>query len=63
MTDNDVIISNVRLANVKFIQEKKIILKFFEEVAVDSGRYCFGVDETLKVRRRFVAVMLSLTGA
>ena len=37
------------LASVKFIHEKKIILKFFEEVATDSGRYVFGIDETLKV--------------
>eukprot|EP01098_Paradermamoeba_levis_P003276 TRINITY_DN1512_c0_g1_i1.p1 TRINITY_DN1512_c0_g1~~TRINITY_DN1512_c0_g1_i1.p1 ORF type:complete len:457 (-),score=165.47 TRINITY_DN1512_c0_g1_i1:308-1630(-) len=36
------------LSNVKFIQEKKLITTFFEEIAQDSGKYCFGVDETLK---------------
>lgn len=37
-----------RLANVKFIQEKKLITKFFEEVAQDTGKYVFGIQETLQ---------------
>lgn len=36
-----------RLANVKFIQEKKLITKFFEEIAQDTGKYVFGIDETI----------------
>merc|ERR1712217_173193 len=36
------------LKNVKFIQEKKLISKFLEEVAQDSGRYCFGIKETMQ---------------
>ena len=36
------------LGNVKFIQEKKLICKFFEEISLDSGQFCFGVDETMK---------------
>jgi peptide chain release factor subunit 1 len=32
------------LANVKFIQEKKLIGKYFEEVSQDTGKYVFGVD-------------------
>ncbi|KXS21621.1 peptide chain release factor eRF/aRF subunit 1 [Gonapodya prolifera JEL478] len=36
------------LANVKFIQEKKLIQKYFDEISTDSGKYCFGVDDTLK---------------
>jgi len=36
------------LSNVKFIQEKKIISKFFEEVAQDSGKYVFGINETIQ---------------
>ncbi len=36
------------LQNVKFIREKKLISQFFDEIAQDSGRYCFGVDDTLK---------------
>jgi len=35
------------LANVKFIQEKKLISKFFEEIAQDTGKYCYGVTDTL----------------
>ncbi|EIM90258.1 peptide chain release factor eRF/aRF subunit 1 [Stereum hirsutum FP-91666 SS1] len=36
------------LANVKFVQEKKLIQKYFDEISLDSGKYCFGVDDTLK---------------
>ncbi|KAJ3337416.1 Polypeptide release factor (eRF1) in translation termination [Gonapodya sp. JEL0774] len=36
------------LANVKFIQEKKLIQKYFDEISTDTGKYCFGVDDTLK---------------
>lgn len=36
------------LASVKFIHERKIIQKFMEEVALDSGKYVFGVEETLR---------------
>lgn len=36
------------LANVKFIQEKKLIGQYFEAISQDTGRYCFGVDDTLK---------------
>ncbi|KAK9455610.1 peptide chain release factor eRF1/aRF1 [Dipodascopsis uninucleata] len=36
------------LSNVKFIQEKKLILQYFDEIAQDTGKYCYGVDDTLK---------------
>jgi len=36
------------LGNVKFIHEKKLIGQYFEEIAQDSGKYCFGVEDTLK---------------
>ncbi|RXK35519.1 peptide chain release factor 1 [Tremella mesenterica] len=36
------------LANVKFVQEKKLIQKYFDEIATDSGKYCFGITDTLK---------------
>merc|ERR1712203_1245634 len=36
------------LKNVKFIQEKKLISKFLEEVAQDTRRYCFGIKETMQ---------------
>lgn len=36
------------LANVKFVQEKKLIQKYFDEIALDTGKYCFGITDTLK---------------
>lgn len=36
------------LSNVKFIQEKKLIGKYFEEISQDSGRVCYGIEDTLK---------------
>merc|ERR1712144_107454 len=36
------------LSNVKFIQEKKLIGKYFEEISQDSGRVCFGVQDTMR---------------
>jgi len=35
------------LQNVKFIQEKKLISKYFDEIAQDTGKYCYGVKDTL----------------
>jgi len=35
------------LSNVKFIQEKKLISKFFEEISQDTGKICYGVKDTL----------------
>jgi peptide chain release factor subunit 1 len=37
------------LSNVKFVQEKKILSKFFEEITTDSGLVVFGVHDTMKV--------------
>ena len=36
------------LANVKFVQEKETISKFFEEIKLDSGKYVYGVNDTMK---------------
>ncbi|KAG5649584.1 Eukaryotic peptide chain release factor subunit 1 [Sphagnurus paluster] len=36
------------LANVKFVQEKKLIQKYFDDISQDTGRYCFGIEDTLK---------------
>lgn len=35
------------LTNVKFVHEKKVIQKFFDEIAVESGKYVYGVRDTL----------------
>lgn len=36
------------LANVKLVQEKKLLQKYFEEISQDTGKYCFMVQDTLK---------------
>ncbi|OAX41871.1 peptide chain release factor eRF/aRF subunit 1 [Rhizopogon vinicolor AM-OR11-026] len=36
------------LANVKFVQEKRLIQKYFDEISQDTNKYCFGIDDTLK---------------
>jgi peptide chain release factor subunit 1 len=36
------------LGNVKFIQEKKLIGKYFQEISQDTGLICYGIDDTLK---------------
>jgi peptide chain release factor subunit 1 len=40
-------LSSETLKNVKFIQEKKLITKFLDEVAQDTGKYCFGIKDTM----------------
>ena len=41
-------LSSECLQNVKFIQEKKLIGRYFDEISKDTGQYCFGIDDTLK---------------
>jgi len=41
-------LSSEVLQNVKFIQEKKLIASYFEEISQDTGKYVFGVTDTLK---------------
>ena len=36
------------LTNVKFVQEKKVIGRFFENISLDTGLIVFGVDDTMK---------------
>ena len=36
------------LTNVKFVHEKKIVGKFFENIALDTGMIVFGVEDTMK---------------
>jgi peptide chain release factor subunit 1 len=35
------------LSNVKLMKEKKLLQKFMDEISQDTGKYCFGVDDTL----------------
>ena len=40
-------LSSETLTNVKFVQEKKLISKYFEEISQDTGKFCFGIKDTL----------------
>ncbi|KAG9391744.1 eukaryotic peptide chain release factor subunit 1 [Carpediemonas membranifera] len=35
------------LANVKLLEEKKLIAGYFEEISRDTGQFCFGVSDTM----------------
>ena len=35
------------LSNVKLVQEKKLITRYFDEIALDTGKYCFGTADTM----------------
>lgn len=41
-------LSSETLKDVKFIKEKKLITKFLDEVAQDTGKYCFGIKDTMQ---------------
>lgn len=36
------------LGNVKFIQEKKLVQRYFDEISKDTNKYCFGVVDTIR---------------
>lgn len=36
------------LANVKLVQEKKLLQRYFDEISQDTGKYCFMVQDTLQ---------------
>jgi peptide chain release factor subunit 1 len=36
------------LANTKFVQEKKLIGKYFDEIHTESGKYCYGLEDTMR---------------
>lgn len=36
------------LGNVKFVQEKKLIGNYFQEISQDTGKVCYGIEDTLK---------------
>jgi peptide chain release factor subunit 1 len=36
------------LSNVKLMKEKKLLQQYMEEIALDTGRYCFMVEDTLR---------------
>lgn len=36
------------MSNVRFVEEKRMIAKFFEEISLDTGMIVFGVVDTMK---------------
>jgi peptide chain release factor subunit 1 len=36
------------LSNVKLVQEKRLIQKYFDEIEQDTGKYCFGINDTMR---------------
>ncbi|KAI5853075.1 peptide chain release factor eRF1/aRF1, partial [Morchella snyderi] len=36
------------LGNVKFVQEKKLIGNYFQEISQDTGKVCYGIEDTLR---------------
>jgi peptide chain release factor subunit 1 len=36
------------LSNVKLMKEKKLLQKYMQEITLDTGKYCFMVEDTLK---------------
>ena len=36
------------MANVKLVKEKKILDEYFDEIKLDSGKFCFGIKETIE---------------
>jgi peptide chain release factor subunit 1 len=30
------------------VQEKRLIQRYFDEISQDTGKYCFGIDDTMK---------------
>ncbi|KAJ5414495.1 Eukaryotic peptide chain release factor subunit 1 [Penicillium cosmopolitanum] len=46
------------LSNVKFIQEKKLIGAYFEQISQDTGKVCYGVEDTLKAMELGAAEIL-----
>ena len=46
--DQAIKLSQDALKNVKFVHEKKILGEFFEEIAKDTGKYVFGLKDTME---------------
>jgi len=42
-----IILASDSLRNVALVKQKKLFSKFFEEIATDSGKYCFGAKDTM----------------
>jgi len=41
-------LSSETLSNLRLVKEKKLLDKYFHEIATDSGKYCFGIKQTIE---------------
>ena len=48
------------LGDLRFVQEKKVIDRFFHEIAIDSGKYCFGIKDTMNALEQGAVEVLIL---
>ncbi|CAN8067146.1 unnamed protein product [Agarophyton chilense] len=48
------------LGNVKFIQEKKLVQRYFDEISKDTNKYCFGVLDTMRALEQGAVEILIL---
>lgn len=46
--DEAIKLSSDLLSNVKLVQERKLIQKYFDEIEQDTGKYCSGIDDTMR---------------
>ncbi|KAJ2889938.1 translation termination factor eRF1, partial [Coemansia aciculifera] len=46
--DQDISLSQESLSNVRLVHETKLIEKLFEEILLDTGKYVYGVLDTLR---------------
>merc|ERR1711997_1269923 len=36
------------LKNIQFVREKKILMDYMQEIAMDNNKYCFGIRDTMR---------------
>lgn len=42
-------LSQDAIGNLKFIKEKKLLCSFFNEISLDTGKFIYGVNETMRM--------------
>jgi len=42
-------LSQDAIGGLKFIKEKKLLASFFNEISIDSGKFCYGTKETMQI--------------
>lgn len=48
------------LANVKFVNEKRLLSQYYSEISQDSGKFCFGIKDTMTALELGAAEVLIL---